>query len=293
MKWWKSYVIQWISVSIILAMIKSEVHLGALETVIIAGVVIFLFGAAEKGLKKNDTTKSIRNESIQNQVSTIECTSLNNDEAKSYGDDKKKKETQGNECLKNQNNTESTANMTQSKNFVSLKAAKELLASFAVCLGCTGVIIYSQWAKNETQKNQIADLDTKLTKTKKDLHEYQNKYSTIVAENSELNAIETEGSSILTQFDDSRRTDGTMSVTRNIVVLSEYESTNIDISLNEYGSWTVYFEQIGDSASGEWGDNSNPGTVSFKISSNSKGYTLFRFTNTINSNYVETLVIVK
>ena len=183
--------------------------------------------------------------------------------------------------------------MTQSKNFVSLKAAKELLASFAVCLGCTGVIIYSQWAKNETQKNQIADLDTKLTKTKKDLHEYQNKYSTIVAENSELNAIETEGSSILTQFDDSRRTDGTMSVTRNIVVLSEYESTNIDISLNEYGSWTVYFEQIGDSASGEWGDNSNPGTVSFKISSNSKGYTLFRFTNTINSNYVETLVIVK
>ena len=79
MKWWKSYVIQWISVSIILAMIKSEVHLGALETVIIAGVVIFLFGAAEKGLKKNDTTKSIRNESIQNQVSTIECTSLNND----------------------------------------------------------------------------------------------------------------------------------------------------------------------------------------------------------------------
>ena len=34
-----------------------------------------------KRIEKNDTTKSIRNESIQNQVSTIECTSLNNDEA--------------------------------------------------------------------------------------------------------------------------------------------------------------------------------------------------------------------
>lgn len=291
MKWWKSYVIQWIVISIILAMIKSEVHLGALETVIIAGVVMFLFGAAEKGLKKNNTTKYKQNESIRNQVSTIQCTSLNNEEAKSCGEYKKTKEMQENKCLKN--NTKSIADITQSKNCVSLKAVKELLASFAVCLVCAGVIIYSQWTKNETQKNQIAELDAKLTKTKKDLHEYQNKYSTIVAEYSELNAFESEGSSILRLFDDTRRTDGTMSVTRNVVVLSEYESTNIDISLNEYGSWTFYFEQIGDSASGEWGDNSNPSTSSFEISSNSKGYTLFRFTNTMNSNCVETLVIVK
>ena len=213
---------------------------------------------------------------------------------------KKEKETKIEESLKPKSSLKDVANNDIPKDFVSMKTVKKLLFSFVLCFVFIGVVAYSQWEKNKTLESQISELtdtnetlETKLTKTKKELHEYQNKYTKIAAENSELDSNRSEDASILNNFDDSRRTDGTMSVSKNVVVLSEYESTDIKVSLDEYGSWTVYSEQTGYSAYGEWGD-SESGVNHFKITgSNLTGCTLFKFTNSRNSDYVEVLAIVK
>lgn len=193
-----------------------------------------------------------------------------------------------------------TFNNSLSKDSVSIKTVKKLLFGFSFCIVVIGIVAYSQWQASKSFESQVSDLtntneelETTLSKTKKDLHEYQNKYSKLMADNSELNANNSDTSSILSQFDDLRRNDGTMSVSRNIIVLDEYESTDIKVTLDEYGSWTFYYDQTGYSAYGEWGSSEGETSHFIIRASDFSGCTIFKFTNSMNSYYVETLVIVK
>lgn len=142
--------------------------------------------------------------------------------------------------------------------------------------------------------NSNHELSGKYAELNDEYNSLSKKYATArkTIEKQDDKATEMVSLSEFSDFDDTKKKDGSLSLNKNILIISVGLRKNVTVTLDEIGSWSFNCSMSGVQQEAEWIDgdgDSNSATLSIKAASS--GITIFTFTTDLTSDKCQLLVI--